>query len=498
MPSNLTGTCRFGQRCGEVKIKIGTNVQVPMAEQLRISQEQVRILEQKLNQKDVDHAKAVSAIRIEMQNLRKEAAANGSVQRTLTAEEHEECKKCVHALLAQAKIVLAMQQAEVRTTGQISERTKQKSVAIQSQALQFFCKSVQNMDVRKLAELTTAMGQLVQVIYTEREMLSFYEKLRLEMVVPHAPTSVQSSVSQTPPRRVEGTGNSNAEVVMSSNHMHATDEVNLKQTVETNYPSAGAGKERNTAASNDIGKQLAREDARDMLATMQRGNYFLKTSHSLGTKNVRFVCLANDLSCLYWRHVDGSGSPSRVDLTDFISFEITGRNFNSILMTLKEGNILKFKYVNGADAADSAQLAAFWCDALTKLRAWRLHQITLQASESIDKQNINIQHEKSSQLAIQKVPHGTPVRNSSELPSMHSMPSHQDTDVTEYLSWMEKQRIPATTHHSGVPQPLQPGAEIGSYVDTAVMHKNAQPAAVTPLKETMRMNRHATDLDDSL
>jgi len=67
-------------------------------------------------------------------------------------------------------------------------------------------------------------------------------------------------------------------------------------------------------------------------------------------------------------------------LRDFSGFEIIGRNNNTILMALHSGDVLRFKYVNGANRADSAALARYWCESLSLLRQRALEQ---QASRTL-------------------------------------------------------------------------------------------------------------------
>lgn len=469
-------TCRFGQRCGEVKIRVGANVQVPLLEQVKIAQKQTQAAEGKLALAKEEHARITAGTQAQVEALRAQlalaqaaaataamevpaqpvAAASpapssspaGDAKRTLSPQEQEECRLCVQELLGQARIAINLQQADFQGKNKLTTATSNRVSALQTKALKIFCDAVAHtqMNRPKLIEMAGALAQLVQVLYTEREMLIFQEKRNKEK---------KSTEFATHAAELEHKRSVWETVVERAAMEHEVDTVKAK-TTSANPGAAGAGAGPSVAdrttdgqagtngAATGVGIGTERLPTfNEMGDVLQRGNYFLKTSSSLGTKNVRFVCLSPDSSCLYWRRVDGSGKPNMVFLHDFSGFEMTGRNRNTILMSLHSGDVLRFKYVNGSNMADSAALASYWCESLSilsqqaheRLANPTLARDLLQDATSPDRAgaprpaSFDNVHGDRVHGGAQKVPEGTPVRKSSAVPVTSPQRLHMKSTI---------------------------------------------------------------------
>ena len=284
-----------------------------------------------------------------------------------------------------------------------------------------------------------------------------------QLAMSPAPPAATSSVFTTTTTTAENIGASSS----TSDTLHAVPSADADNVNDTDANTKAWGEKCITDSANSTSKSQNKnksqnsksisKSSRDRLTShkselnsmaqvLLRGNYFLKASQALGTKNVRFVCVSSDLSCMYWRRVEGNSKPSMVLLRNMISLEILGRNSNTILITVRgqgdssdnsngtaaavgdKPQTLRFKYVNGVDAADSANVALFWCDAL---RAFSV----LARKESDRKANIIAVGQGLQGAGVrarggggqQKVPPGMPVRSFSTTP--HS-PYAKDTIST--------------------------------------------------------------------
>ena len=132
-----------------------------------------------------------------------------------------------------------------------------------------------------------------------------------------------------------------------------------------------------TAASPDeslIDAGAAASISREALDILQRGDYFLKSSKSLGMKNARFLSISADTRSLNWRRVDTNSKPSVVFFSDIAALHISGRYSNSVVLTLKGGLVgsgsnatLKFKYVNSGENKRNGAVAMYWAEALATI-----------------------------------------------------------------------------------------------------------------------------------
>lgn len=155
-------TCRFGQRCGEVKVEITANSEVGLSDQLKVLTAKVRGLEKQLTGLEDDRRR----LSVELTKER-ELRIRQTQSRSLTAQEQLACKACVQELLAVAKESIQVTSATAGTPEEAEGRAKAQELIEASQDKLY--ETVEAMDKSVLVELSTALGGLVQSMFVDRE-----------------------------------------------------------------------------------------------------------------------------------------------------------------------------------------------------------------------------------------------------------------------------------------------------------------------------------------
>lgn len=155
-------TCRFGQRCGEVKVEITANSEVGLSDQLKVLTVKVRSLEKQLT--SIEDEKRRIAIEL---NKEHELRVRQTQSRSLTPQEQLSCKTCVQELLAAAKESIVLASASAGTAKE-EESAAQAEELIEASHDKLF-DTVEGMDKSVLVELSTALGGLVQSMFIDRE-----------------------------------------------------------------------------------------------------------------------------------------------------------------------------------------------------------------------------------------------------------------------------------------------------------------------------------------
>ncbi|KAJ1428882.1 P-loop containing nucleoside triphosphate hydrolase protein [Ochromonadaceae sp. CCMP2298] len=142
-------TCRFGQRCGEVKVEVTANAEVGLSDQLKELTVKLRGLERQLSSAEGER------LRLGVELARETELRKLQTQtRSLTAPEQLACKACVQELLAAAKESML----EGGEDGGLIEASHDR-----------LFDTVEVMDKSVLVELSTALGGLVQSMFIDRE-----------------------------------------------------------------------------------------------------------------------------------------------------------------------------------------------------------------------------------------------------------------------------------------------------------------------------------------
>lgn len=147
-------TCRFGQRCGEIKVTVQANAEIGLSDQLR---------DMSLKLKALEKALATSAASLEdtLQQLSNERSAR--VQQTslraLTAVEKANCTNCVTDLLNAARQFVDSSSGTAGSSEDLIESSQDR-----------LYRTVEQMDKAVLVELSTALGGLVQSIFIEHQL----------------------------------------------------------------------------------------------------------------------------------------------------------------------------------------------------------------------------------------------------------------------------------------------------------------------------------------
>lgn len=148
-------TLRFGQRCGEVKLKVSANTMVGLPDQLKELTVKIKGLEKQILSAEYQKQQLLEDL-----DLEKSKRRFACEPRTLSNDEKLECKICVQNLLAAAKEALDNPDDE-------SENETNRAIIEKSQ--EDLYEALEKMDKPILIELSSALGGLVQSMYLERE-----------------------------------------------------------------------------------------------------------------------------------------------------------------------------------------------------------------------------------------------------------------------------------------------------------------------------------------
>ena len=158
-------TCRFGQRCGEVKVKIRPNTEIGLTDQLKDLQQRVKMLEKKLAVNEDERRSLTEKLSLEEMWRHQQTQL-----RTLSVQEKALCKSCVQELLTAAKESVSSSSSgvSVGSSDNSGNVTMSEQIILRSQDALY--SAVESMDKAVLVELSTALGGLVQSMYIEREL----------------------------------------------------------------------------------------------------------------------------------------------------------------------------------------------------------------------------------------------------------------------------------------------------------------------------------------
>ena len=162
-------TCRFGQRCGEVKVEITANAEVGLSDQLKELTGRVRALEKQLGGVEEDKRR----LSVELQRER-DLRLRQTQPRMLSSQEQLACKACVQELLATAKESILVSSAAAAAAdhdgnGAVSVQAQAAAEALIEASHDRLFDTVEAMDKSVLVELSTALGGLVQSMFIDRE-----------------------------------------------------------------------------------------------------------------------------------------------------------------------------------------------------------------------------------------------------------------------------------------------------------------------------------------
>ena len=337
-------TCRFGQRCGEVKVAIESSVQVSLADQLKEQSRRVRLLEAELHYEREHGAKTVAELRSEvdrredllkvqgqqldqqkgdLERAREERAAEQKQEDgEAWASDAKEATSAVEGLFNDAsRSINIIKTAGNSMLGTLSDGDKAMCRDLEVQGLRKVVDMAVGARRGVLVESVRKLAECSQALFIEREML-LHEKESRNGGVLHDGTPT-----------VAGAG-------------------------------AGAG--------GGGPKWEEGVPPEDWLHLLQRGHYFLKYDR-MGRKSIRFVCVTADLKSLYWKKISGSNAPTLVNLDDFGKAAIGGHDDpanKGVTLTLvgRQGKrSRRLVVLNTQNEDQSVDVGQFWCEALNVL-----------------------------------------------------------------------------------------------------------------------------------
>jgi cellobiose-specific phosphotransferase system component IIA len=254
-------TCRFGQRCGEVKVKISANTEIGLSDQLKELNHRLKVLEKKLTVSE-ERRRLLEGTLSEEKELRRIQTE----QRDLLANEKSFCKTCVQDLLTAAKDSLASSSTSKETADEIIAK---------SQDLLY--EKVSTMDKAVLVELSTALGGLVQSMFIERELTK------------------QDEITKEQLRKQKEE---------EQNEIKVRETKQLEIIFRGDYDTMISSPSFNTLPSV-------------IVSLLNRGTVFIKYSR-LGKKIPRLVAISPDLKTLLWKPViTGKEEFIHVPLNDY-------------------------------------------------------------------------------------------------------------------------------------------------------------------------------------
>jgi kinesin family protein 11 len=255
-------TCRFGQRCGEVKVKISANTEIGLSDQLKELNHRLKVLEKKLTVSEERRRLLEGTL-----NEEKELRRIQTEQRDLLPNEKQFCKTCVQDLLTAAKDSLSSSSTGLK-------ESSEESIA-KSQDLLY--EKVSTMDKAVLVELSTALGGLVQSMFIEREIAKQEEIIKEQL-------RKQKEEEQ--------------------NELKLLEMKQLEILFRGDYDTMISSPSFNTLPSIIIN-------------VLNRGTVFIKYSR-LGKKIPRLVAITPDLKTLLWKPViTGKEEFIHVPLSDY-------------------------------------------------------------------------------------------------------------------------------------------------------------------------------------
>ena len=150
-------TLRFGQRCGEIKIKVSANTMMGLPDQLKELTIKIKGLEKQLHAVEAQKLQIMDDLELERSQRRLACEP-----RTLSNDEKHECKVCVQNLLAAAKdaIIDNPEDESDDCNRMIIEKSQEE-----------LYDALEKMDKPILIELCSALGGLIQSMYLEREKI---------------------------------------------------------------------------------------------------------------------------------------------------------------------------------------------------------------------------------------------------------------------------------------------------------------------------------------
>jgi hypothetical protein len=249
-------TCRFGQRCGEVKVEITANSEVGLSDQLKELTSKVRGLEKQLTGIEDDRRR----LSVELTKER-ELRIRQTQSRALTAQEQVACKACVQELLAVAKESILITSTSTGTPGEAEGRAKAQEIIEASQDKLF--ETVEAMDKSVLVELSTALGGLVQSMFIDRE---------------------------TTKARIAAEEKQRRQAAEEAQALANREKRDADQILSGNFNQL-----ESSAILPEVLKQM-----------VLKGAIFIKYSR-LGMKDVRNISISEDLAHMTWRPLVSSG-----------------------------------------------------------------------------------------------------------------------------------------------------------------------------------------------
>lgn len=284
-------TCRFGQRCGEVKVKIRPNTEIGLTDQLKDLQQRIKMLEKKLLVTEEERNK-VRELLVNEEKWRRQLTE----LRTLSTQEKAICKICVQELLTAAKeSVIASSSTSITSSsaggggvnggGGSMDLSTSEQIIIRSQDALY--DAVEKMDKAVLVELSTALGGLVQSMYIEREMSKQEEMIKESKRQQKEMEEEQRQQEERTLLQLFLDGQATLNAVLAA-------------------AAASSASSPSSSSPSSSNSSLAPIPLK-ILDILQRGRYFYKHGR-YGQPKLRFFSLENDLKTLGWYAIE-HGTP---------------------------------------------------------------------------------------------------------------------------------------------------------------------------------------------
>jgi len=390
-------TCRFGQRCGEVKIQVTANTESSVSDQLQEQTARVKTLERQIALLEEQRNAAKEALDAE-RAIRK---AHTSM-RALTSEEQATCKSRLKEVHDAAVIGATAQQAQGQEAAD--------AVVLRSQ--EHLYRATQDMDNAVLVELLVSLAGLAESTFIENEAKfarAQQDVTRLEALPAKLELQHQQQQQQNF-QQLQQLQQQNQQLLMSHQQQQLLHNQEKQQQMQQHQQQVQhlqqqlqqlqsqlllqqqqqQLQQQQLQQQKEMPKRSKEEDdmTRAMMMpmpaskttqsappppltleavteTMTQGGHWMKYGR-LGIKKARKVYLSPDLTQIFWQHTGNTSNPSSVMVSDFISIEITGKNKNMLALTGAKGKrSLRLEYAAGSSQEETRSMVDLWYKSLS-------------------------------------------------------------------------------------------------------------------------------------
>ena len=352
-------TCRFGQRCGEVRVNIFANTEIGLGDMMKELNFRIKMLEKQINNVEEQKNRA-------LEDLKREKLESQRVNeiRKLTEKEVDICNNTIRnfVLLSEESAKLTYNPAGSGSKGlrndnneassEAANRHSKNEVSLEAvnrhnnaleQSRNSLLPVLENLSRSPLVEVCMALSEIVQHRITDISKIQFGEVIR--------------------------------ERTRKSVKMERDARLALEKALEDEKLRL----EKENAQNQSLARNLGLDISDDMLRDLIKGSPFVKRTRFTGS-NVRYVTLTPNLLNISWRKIGEMSSQKTIPLTDLSSVSLEDESSHSsscsesCLLVLqvcdrprhKDSKTLTLEFGCFETIEDNRAFAERWADAVQK------------------------------------------------------------------------------------------------------------------------------------